>query len=528
MISLIHINEFGNTIKEINIEKPESYESLILNIKTKFYDNFELFIITKKNEKKIISSKEDFLTEYTNYYIINKNENDLEQSLFNSIMDKLSESKQDIYNEKFCCQICGERKKNENPFFCYHCQYIICQNCLKNLNEKCKPLKCPKCKIERPFDKWETIKNFIGDQQRELELLNTINKLKLKENDNKIIMNIKDNEINKQKNEIQEKNKLIEELKKQIENLKNKNIKNDVNIENNIVIKNNCINNEKIKQKIIIDDNESGEIKKKNNNNNINFILPVNEIACTKCKNNIVNTNYNICSECLFNEIINKLYSLYIKFVENNNDKKSFEFPNYFLINGKSYASKKLFDEFNNSSNDKKNIFDENKLIQNLKKKICIFCTNDINNKPKLVLPCGCCLCIKEIDEFFIQRKPLNEKDHFICVCGEEYSRFQIFQLGISLENLNLKLSIQNIIVNYLNLRLNSFCCFCGEKRKADSTFNKIDIRNSALNCVENTKESKRFLSYLIHNMCQRCWRAKKTSSIFKCGICNVNHEYIS
>ena len=249
MISLTHINEFGNTIKEISIQKPESYDTLVLNIKTKFFDNFELFVITNKNEKKIISSQKDFLNEYSNYYIINKKENILGRSLFSLILDTLSESKQDIYNEKFCCQICGERTKNENPFFCYHCQYIICEKCLKMLDQKYKPLKCPKCKTERPFNKWETFKNYIGDQQREIELLNTINELKLKENDQKIIMNIKDNVINKQKNEIEEKNKKIEELEKIIINLKNKNI-HEINNKNNNVKnnENDNINDEEIKE----------------------------------------------------------------------------------------------------------------------------------------------------------------------------------------------------------------------------------------------------------------------------------------
>ena len=138
-----------------------------------------------------------------------------------------------------------------------------------------------------------------------------------------------------------------------------------------------------------------------------------------------------------------------------------------------------------------------------------------------------CCLCIDEIDEFFIRRKPFNEKDHFICVCGEEYSRFQILQLGISLENLNSNFSVQNIIFNYLNLRLEMWCCSCGEERKSGATYNKIIVRNSKLSCIENTEGSKRFLNNLIHYMCDRCWRAKRPPLNFNCKICSAEHEYI-
>ena len=47
--------------------------------------------------------------------------------------NKLSESKQDILDEKYNCYICNSNIKNENPYFCYICQKIFHEKCLKDL-----------------------------------------------------------------------------------------------------------------------------------------------------------------------------------------------------------------------------------------------------------------------------------------------------------------------------------------------------------------------------------------------------------
>ena len=294
-------------------------------------------------------------------------------------------------------------------------------------------------------------------------------------------------------------------LKKSLYNLNNNNNKNIININN-------------------INDFQKDYPK----NDQVGFITPGNDDKCTICKNNCANTICDICSKCLYNEMFNQSYSLYIDFIQKNMGKNKFKIPDNFSINGKSYKSKDLFNEYNRVSNDKKNIFCENKLIRIFQKKICIFCINDINNKPKLDLPCGCCLCIQEIDIFFIGKKQFNEQKHFICVCGEEYSRFQILQLGISLEKLNSVLSIKNKIINYLNMRLASLCCVCGNMRKENIKYVKIIIQNSTLSCIENSVEIRRFLSYLNHYICHKCSLSANPMSPFKCIVCNVDHDCMS
>ena len=288
---------------------------------------------------------------------------------------------------------------------------------------------------------------------------------------------------------------------------------------------NNFNNNNNINKSTVKNNNTNESPKNNQNNNQEGFITPGNEKKCSCCNSNLVNTYYNICSSCLYNEIINKSYPSYIGFIEKNQGTNKFRIPGNFLINGKSYNIQKIFDEYNRALNNKNNVFNEHKLIQILQKKICIFCIDEINNKPKLVLPCGCCLCVREINAFFMQKRPINVNGHFICVCGEEYSRFQILQLGISIENLNLRLSVQNSISYYLNARLGSYCCLCGS---VGSVINPIVIKISSMGCIEQTEGSRRFLSYLKHYICNSCLYRYKPPINFLCCICNVQHDYIS
>ena len=65
------------------------------------------------------------------------NNDDLEKSIFSINYDKLSESKQDILDEKYNCNICSIIIKNEKPYFCDKCQKIFHEKCLKDWDNKC-------------------------------------------------------------------------------------------------------------------------------------------------------------------------------------------------------------------------------------------------------------------------------------------------------------------------------------------------------------------------------------------------------
>ena len=82
----------------------------------------------------------------------------LDKSMFDINYDKLPESQKNILDEKFNCFICSMRIKNEKPYYCYKCQKLYHNECLKKWDEarqsiyKC--LSCPNCRNELPLNEW--------------------------------------------------------------------------------------------------------------------------------------------------------------------------------------------------------------------------------------------------------------------------------------------------------------------------------------------------------------------------------------
>ena len=248
-ITLTHLNQYGCKLDEIIIPKPKSYKDFITYINNNITQNFDLYIINEQKIKKYILSANDYSYNNNHYYI--KENNKLNQSFFSKIMNNLPEAQQEEYFEKFCCPLCGDRIKNENPYFCYQCQYIICKSCLKKLDKNTRPLYCPKCKLECPIEDWKTLKNFVENQQKELGLLSKLLNINTKDNFNNNInrnninfsfFSIKTEEID-MINDDKDKNingyiKEIEYLKEKIINLENSNKeKDDVIINKNKEIK---------------------------------------------------------------------------------------------------------------------------------------------------------------------------------------------------------------------------------------------------------------------------------------------------
>ena len=87
-----------------------------------------------------------------------KEVDNVEQSIFSKNCNKLSESKQEILDYKYNCQICSNIIKNEKPYLCYKCQKIFHETCLKAWDNRCKSqnktLECPICRNKLPIEKW--------------------------------------------------------------------------------------------------------------------------------------------------------------------------------------------------------------------------------------------------------------------------------------------------------------------------------------------------------------------------------------
>ena len=100
-LDILLIGNSNNLIEEINIDKPESYDKLLEIIKNKFEGlpkNYKIYYQTEK-DKEIIDNNEKYKLS-KDILFINEVEN-LVDSLFSLNYKKLSESQQEILDEKY-------------------------------------------------------------------------------------------------------------------------------------------------------------------------------------------------------------------------------------------------------------------------------------------------------------------------------------------------------------------------------------------------------------------------------------------
>ena len=161
-LQIFLLDKFNNAKSEFNIIKPKSLSDLLNQLRqkiTNISEYFEIFIIDKNNKEIIIDKEGKYLMIQDILFIRQIDKSILEQSLFRTNFEKLSESNQDILSEKFNCNICTKIIKKEYPYLCYKCQKIFHEKCLKDWDKKCKSLNrkfvCPAgCKNELPIEKW--------------------------------------------------------------------------------------------------------------------------------------------------------------------------------------------------------------------------------------------------------------------------------------------------------------------------------------------------------------------------------------
>ena len=138
------------------------------------------------------------------------------QSLYEFNYNKLSESKQEILDDKYNCILCSIIIKNENPYLCYKCQKIFHEKCLKDWDNKCisqkKILSCPNCRNELPLDKWNKKLDFENIRKDEANIICKINEYKLNNNLNNNINIIKDKKIEKYEMYIQNAFKILTDI----------------------------------------------------------------------------------------------------------------------------------------------------------------------------------------------------------------------------------------------------------------------------------------------------------------------------
>ena len=178
-IDLLLLDNSNNLIEERNIQKPETYNDfqlIVKNIFTKLPEHYKIFYRNEYNIEKIIHNNEEYKLAKDILFINEiKKEDNINESIYALNYDKLSESKQDILDDKYNCNICNVEIKEEKPLLCYRCQKLFHKKCLESWNEKCneKNIKfnCPKCKYELPLKDWLQKLNYNEERLNEVNIM---------------------------------------------------------------------------------------------------------------------------------------------------------------------------------------------------------------------------------------------------------------------------------------------------------------------------------------------------------------------
>ena len=203
-MNIFILDESNNTKSELKLIKPKTYNEFLNQIKLKCQiipENYDIYFFDEKNTEIKINNEINYHKIKDILFIREINKNALEQSIFEINYNKLSESKQDILDEKYNCILCAIIIKNENPYLCYKCQKIFHEKCLKDWNNKCKDqnkkLLCPNCKNELSIENWYKKLDHKENRKETANLMNIINELKSNKNINNKIDNKYEEYINK-------------------------------------------------------------------------------------------------------------------------------------------------------------------------------------------------------------------------------------------------------------------------------------------------------------------------------------------
>ena len=225
----VYLLDESNMVKEeVIMIKPKYYKDLLKLIKNKLKnisECYEIFIIDENNKEIIIN----------NDNIYNKIKDILFIREINKDINKLSESKQEILDNKYNCILCSIIIKNENPYYCYKCQKKYHEKCLKEWDKKCKNenkiLSCPNCRNELSIEKWNKKLDYENNRKDEANIMNEINENKV---NNDIINTIKDKKIKKYETYINKTFNIFKNILNKINEI-NKVLKLNNNILNNII-----------------------------------------------------------------------------------------------------------------------------------------------------------------------------------------------------------------------------------------------------------------------------------------------------
>jgi hypothetical protein len=282
---------------------------------------------------------------------------------------------------------------------------------------------------------------------------------------------------------------------------------------------------------------------KKNDTNEESKTNDYSENKCRYCSMKYSYGNENellpkICYDCLRDEIINQVYPCYLSYMENfakNCNARDYKgYFNIFIQNeiticGINISIKdaimELFIKNNNKEKKPKNEKSEmNSIFREIKKRFCIICSNELDNKI-YIIPCGCNFCsIDHIKKYFHLKNKLTDSLFFVCQCSHEYSFSDLYNLGLFFDKYRL-VSLRNDIIDILNEHLSKKCCFCNK------TFNSNDIIRVKYEDFEENYQNNIILgdcNLFKHYACRSCnYKYNRREREFFCEVCDISHFYI-
>jgi len=422
-INVILFDTTNKFKKEIRISKPKSYQLLLNHIKNRFkYKSFEVYTLEEKDEIIKIDNEEKYKS-INNLLVIREiDTNELRQSTFKQNFNELTESRQSILGVKYNCAICLIMIENENPFFCYQCQNIFHEKCLKDFDKKCKlenkDFVCPICRDKLSIEEWKKKLDFEDNKNEYGDLLEQIKQ-------NKFIVGIYNLLMKKKTKKIREINKKNKELNEHLKTFKEK-------------IGNILLN---IFKKV---DFFNSLIKMSDNNilNNLINIFPLNYENKLDDISNVINDKFEKLKNYI-NIIIKKLKDNIIK-----NNSSKYNSPVKSILN-----SDKKCNSYNKSINmNSISKYSENKKLENFKNKNV---ENDINS-------------INYYKDFNLKFSKFNG-------CGETFYSNLTEENNNNKKNTftrsNSKEKLQRKIINYENIK--------EKEKKNNSMYNNQYIPNN-------------------------------------------------
>ena len=181
-MDVILLDKLNNIKEEIQILKYKSFKLLINQIKRKFKNisqYFEIFILNNNENEIKISNERDYKLVEDKLFVRETDQDILEQSMFEINYEKSSEENRDMLDDNYTCKICCMIIKDEKPYFCYNCQKIFHQQCLKDWDKQAKSqnifLYCPHCRNALPIEKWRKKLDYEDNRKQIANLMNIIN-----------------------------------------------------------------------------------------------------------------------------------------------------------------------------------------------------------------------------------------------------------------------------------------------------------------------------------------------------------------